>query len=388
MIDAILSSPANTKWDGPDALTRQMLPSVVYLCDWLPPDFGAVGQYTLEFARQRAALGNYVVLIGLSSAATSVETETHGLGTLAIHRLYAPTYDKASFRTRLLWTLKTNLRLVREAGAFVRRASEVRFTGAPPFLLHFLMPLNLIWRTRFVYRVTDFWPECLMAELPSIPLWLHFIWKLTCALRRRVDAFEVLGHDQRRRLEAIGIPRERMALVRDPSPVQFTGNEHPLPVPAELKDRIVLLYSGNWGIAHDVNTFVEGYLRHHREGSGLVGLWLNAVGSGADQIEGRLRAHGLPVARTRPLPLADLPRLLVTPHAHLITLKDSFVGYVLPSKVHACIASGRPILFVGSAESDVHLLCTQAAARLRYNRVSTGDAEGVPSGVWLELKVA
>jgi hypothetical protein len=138
-----------------------------------------------------------------------------------------------------------------------------------------------------------------------------------------------------------------------------------------------LLYSGNWGIAHDVNTFVEGYLRHHREGSGLVGLWLNAVGSGADQIEGRLRAHGLPVARTRPVPLADLPRLLITPHAHLITLKDSFVGYVLPSKVHACIASGRPILFVGSAESDVHLLCNQAAARLRYDRVSTGDAEGV-----------
>jgi hypothetical protein len=38
----------------------------------------------------------------------------------------------------------------------------------------------------------------------------------------------------------------------------------------------------------------------------------------------------------------NLGRLLVTPHAHLITLKDSFVGYVLPSKVHACIASGRP----------------------------------------------
>jgi hypothetical protein len=133
---------------------------------------------------------------------------------------------------------------------------------------------------------------------------LHFIWKLTCALRRRVEAFEVLSRDQRRRLEAMGIPRERMAVVRDPSPVQFTGNEHPLPIPAELKDRIVLLYSGNWGNAHDVNPFVEGYLRHHREGSGLVGLWINAVGSGADQIEERLCAQGLPVARTRPLPLA------------------------------------------------------------------------------------
>ena len=31
----------------PDAMHR-----LVYLCDWLPPDFGAVGQYSLLFARE------------------------------------------------------------------------------------------------------------------------------------------------------------------------------------------------------------------------------------------------------------------------------------------------------------------------------------------------
>ena len=39
----------------------------------------------------------------------------------------------------------------------------------------------------------------------------------------------------------------------------------------------------------------------------------------------------------------------MTPDAHLITLSDAFVGFVLPSKVHGCIASGRPVLFIGSA---------------------------------------
>jgi hypothetical protein len=354
-----------------------MKPYLVYLCDWLPPDFGAVGQYVLHFARQRAGLGNRVVLIGLSSRGTSIETETHGAGSLEIHRLHAPFYDKLSFGARMLWTLKTNFRLVLAAAPFARRASEIHFTGSPPFLLHFVFPLNLIWRAQLVYRLTDFWPECLMAELTKVPLWLRLLWNLTCTLRRRIGSFEVLGHDQRKRLESIGIASERMALVRDPSPVSFTGNESPLQVPEELDGRIILLYSGNWGIAHEIDTFVEGYLRHHREGSGRIGLWLNAVGSRADQVERHVRAHGLPVARTRPIALTDLPRLLVTPHAHLITLKDAFVGYVLPSKVHACIASGRPILFVGSGTSDIHMLCAEAEPRLFYKRVAVGDAAGL-----------
>ena len=57
---------------------------------------------------------------------------------------------------------------------------------------------------------------------------------------------------------------------------------------------------------------------------------------------------------------------------HLITLDDRFVGYVLPSKVYACIESGRPVL-IGHADSDVHLLCGQQLDPQRYRRVDVGD---------------
>jgi len=33
---------------------------LVYICDWLPPDFGAVGQYALQFSREEAARGKSV----------------------------------------------------------------------------------------------------------------------------------------------------------------------------------------------------------------------------------------------------------------------------------------------------------------------------------------
>jgi hypothetical protein len=72
--------------------------------------------------------------------------------------------------------------------------------------------------------------------------------------------------------------------------------------------------------------------------------------------------------------LDRLAGLLRAPDAHLITLKDAFVGYVMPSKVYACVDSTRPILFVGSADSDVDLLARTAEAG--YWRVPCGDVAG------------
>jgi hypothetical protein len=357
------------------------VPRLVYLCDWLPPDFGAVGQYSLLFARERAAQGDDVVLAGLSSTADSVEEERHGEGRLWIVRRRAASYDRADFRTRALWTARTDLGLVWRLRRELRAADEILFTGSPPFLIHLLVPLNLLLRKRLTYRITDFHPECLMAEMENdgrpIPMPLRLFHRWTVALRRRVDRFEALGEDQRKRLLEIGIDPGRIVLKRDPSPVEIPPGTPPLGRPAELGGYTVLLYSGNFGVAHDHETFVEGYRRHHREGSARVALWLNATGSKADRVEEILRREGLPVHRGRPVPLAELPRLLVTPDAHLITLRDGFVGYVLPSKVYGCVQSGRGVLYVGSPASDVHLLCARDIPPERYWRADAGDPAGV-----------
>lgn len=350
---------------------------LVYLCDWLPPDFGAVGQYSLLFARERASQGDDVVLAGLSSTADSVEEERPGEGRLRIVRRRASTYDRADFRTRALWTARTDFGLIWAVRRELRAADEILFTGSPPFLIQLLVPLNLLLRKRLTYRITDFHPECLMAEMEQVPVLLRLFHRWTVALRRRVDRFEALGEDQRKRLLEIGIAPGRIVLKRDPSPVEIPPGTPPLDRPAELSGYAVLLYSGNFGVAHDHETFVEGYRRHHHEGSGRVALWLNATGSRADRVEEILRREGLPVHRGRPVPLEQLPRLLVTPDAHLITLRDGFVGYVLPSKVYGCVQSGRGVLYVGSPASDVHLLCEREIPPERYWRADAGDPAGV-----------
>jgi hypothetical protein len=323
-----------------------------------------------------------VVLGGLSSVADSVEEERLGAGRLRIVRRRAAVYDRADLRTRALWTARTVLalawRLRRELGA----ADEILFTGSPPFMIQLLVPLKLLLGKRLTYRITDFHPECLIAELGErTPTPLRLFQRWTVALRRRVDRFEVLGEDQRQRLLAIGIPAERIVLKRDPSPVEISPDTQPLARPEELAGYAILLYSGNFGVAHDHETFIEGYRRHHlegtRQGSGRVALWLNATGAKADRVEETLRREGLPVHRGQPVPLELLPRLLVTPDAHLITLRDGFVGYVLPSKVYGCVRSGRAVLYVGSPASDLHRLCEEGVAPGRYWRADVDDPDAV-----------
>jgi hypothetical protein len=345
---------------------------LVILVDWLPPDFGAVGQYMQMRARVLAESGHDVTLVGLSTAPSSMSRQAIGSGSLVEVRLHSRPVPRGSLLGRLAWTLWTNLRLVTGAARSLRAADGILFTGSPPFLIHVLLPLKLFLRGRLVYRITDFHPECLIAAQERPSLLLRLLLGLTNFWRHRVDGFEVLGEDQRTRLRDTGIPDRRIALVRDRSPVVFAPAQQPEPLPASLAGHCVLLYSGNYGIAHEVRTVAEGYRLHHRHGSGRVRLWLNATGSGADVLSQVLKAEGLPFHFSPPAPLERLPGLLLAPHGHLITLTNAFVGYVMPSKVYACLDSAKPLIFVGSKLSDVDLLARARAGKGRYWQVDCG----------------
>src|SRR5262249_14655803 len=139
-----------------------MTKRLVYICDWLPPDFGAVGQYAVLFARQWANEGWAVTLVGLTSGPSRREARvTIGNGSLEVLRAHRRPYQKQKFVARLLWTVGSNLLLLRAAFKAMWRADAVLFTGSPPLMVHFIAPLNLLLRRHLIYRITDFHPECL-----------------------------------------------------------------------------------------------------------------------------------------------------------------------------------------------------------------------------------
>jgi hypothetical protein len=242
-------------------------------------------------------------------------------------------------------------------------------------MLFFAMAMKLLRGVRLIYRITDFYPEVLFAAWGRRTMLLYLFERITWLCRRRVDEFQVLGEDQRMLLLAGGVRPGRIILKRDVSPVSITGREQPAPRPAELRDRLVLLYSGNLGVVHEIETVAKGLALHHRRGTGIFGLWLNASGSAVGPLATDLLALGVPIAVSAPVPLERLPEVFAAADAHLVTLRSNFAGYVLPSKIYACIASRRPIIYVGPRSSDVHLLCARESS-IRYEQVEVGDVEG------------
>jgi hypothetical protein len=146
-------------------MTSHKLP-LFYIVDWLPPDFGAVGQYGLLFAREFAESGRHVYLIGLTTGASSLEREVYRSGgVLEINRIHTPPYNKSRNIERLLWTFKTNFRLIRAVmGNPASHNADVLFTGAPPFMLFFALALKVLRKEHLTYRITDFYPEVIIAD--------------------------------------------------------------------------------------------------------------------------------------------------------------------------------------------------------------------------------
>lgn len=361
---------------------QQAEPSLdlLLLVDWLPPDFGAIGQYALQFAEARAAEGARVCVVGFSSTGSSIEARAQGTGHLSIVRLHRQPYDKQRLIARAWWTARANLHLLSGARRQLRQAREVIFTGSPPFLLHFIAPLKPFVRGKIRYRIADFHPECLIAARQQRSWTLGMIERLTWFWRRRMDVLEIISEDQRTRLTAGGVAPERIELRRDRSPVSFAGAA-PASIPEPLSGKRIILYSGNWGVAHDADTFLAGlHLLSENERSG-IGLWLNATGARVAQVEAGATALGITVHQTAPCPLDALPGVLLAADLHLITLADAFVGLVLPSKIYACLDSGRPLLFIGSSCSDVHTLAAESRPSGTYWRAGVGDAAAVAASI-------
>src|SRR4029079_13570233 len=160
---------------------------LVYICDWLPPDFGAVGQYALLDARERASNGCVVTLVGLTTDPSRPQpSEPVGKGSLAIIKVHRRSYQKQKLASRLIWTIFSNVLLLKAAFKAMQRGDTVLFSGSPPLVLHFIAPLNVLLRKRLIYRIMDFHPECLIAERGRSSLVLNAILRLTYFWRRRV----------------------------------------------------------------------------------------------------------------------------------------------------------------------------------------------------------
>ena len=175
------------------------------------------------------------------------------------------------------------------------------------------------------------------------------------AARRRADGVIALGECMRQRLIRRGIPAERIHVADN----WADGAEiHPLPFP--VPEPLRILYSGNLGLAHDVDT-VRVAIHHFRSDSRFHFAFAGA-GPRRQALEsfcapGNDKANGnANVSFAGYSPRHQLAAAFGACHIGLVTQNPATLGSIVPSKTYGLMAAGRPILYIGPQNATPALI--------------------------------
>jgi colanic acid biosynthesis glycosyl transferase WcaI len=137
-----------------------------------------------------------------------------------------------------------------------------------------------------------------------------------------------------------------------------------------VQGRTVVLYLGNTGVGHGFGTVLDAAAELTDEALFLF------VGGGArwSDLEREVAASGLTNVVLRGyVPKDDTPAVMAGADLALITLDDRSLGVMSPSKLHANLAAGLPVVYVGPEGSNVD----EAIRRHDVGRsVRHGDVKG------------
>jgi len=213
----------------------------------------------------------------------------------------------------------------------------------------------MLKRKPYVYNIRDLYPDMAVGGNILKSGLLVRVWeKLHRGALRRAVRVIVLGEDMRTRIIAKGVDPSCVVVIRDGTEVLAPDKPLPAPDPEVVRTirgnfSFVLVHAGNLGFYGAWNTLVTAARKLSSEGVGLV-----FVGSGVQRPEVEAAAAGSSNIRFLDFfPSANIPSVLAAADAHVVTIKHGLEGVVVPSKMYAILAAGKPVMAVAPKETDV-----------------------------------
>jgi glycosyltransferase involved in cell wall biosynthesis len=187
--------------------------------------------------------------------------------------------------------------------------------------------------------------------------------------RRHSDGIIALGECMKDLLVGRGIAASKIFVADN-----WADGRSITPMPRDGdSEKLVLLYSGNLGLAHDLET-IEGAMLNLRMDETFQFLF---VGSGGRrrELEEFCFIHEIHSVELRPyVQRSDLSHSLAAGDIGLVTQRDSCCGSVVPSKIYGLLAAGRPILFIGPRGATPARIIQQFACGWQ---IDCGDVDGL-----------
>jgi len=324
------------------------------------PDAAATAQHAHDLARHLVEAGHEVDVIASRSlygetGATLPKREVVDGAT--VHRVGKSLFGKSSILARIvdfgLFYLAATIKALT-----IRRPDVVVCFTTPPFIAMLGWFLRLVRRSRFVYWVMDLYPDLPVAcgVMKPYGLSTRFFESINRFCLRRADAVVVLGRCMRDRVLAKKVPTARLHHIgvwSDQNEVKPIRRDENLYREAwNLGDRFVVMYSGNFGLGHDVETMCHA-AKVLADDDRFRFVF---VGGGKKKaiVERFVEAHDLSNAVIAPYqPREKLDQSLSCADVHLASLLEGVEGIMVPCKLFGIMAAGRPTLFIGHPDSEL-----------------------------------
>lgn len=371
---------------------------VVLLNQAFWPDVVATSQMSRDLADALAARGHDVVAVASrsiygKSGATLPRREmiASPAGTIRVERVAASVFGRPKGKLGLV-ARALDFALFYLAAAWrvltLPRSKEptvvVGFT-TPPMIALVGVLARLVRGWRAVYWVMDLYPDVPVAcgvWRAGSPLVRVLEW-VNRRLLTRSDAVVVLGRCMRERVHAKGVEPSRVAMI-PVWPVDAAGIAPVDPAANPIRARwgitpaeVVVMYSGNFGIAHESATILAAMDRLRDDPA----VRFEFVGAGArrPEVERFIAERRLTRARYHHYaPLAELAASLSAGDIHLVSIRPGLEGLIVPSKLYGAMAAGRPIIHVGSRQSEVAMMVEESGCGLV---VAEGDIDGLVAAI-------
>lgn len=223
-------------------------------------------------------------------------------------------------------------------------------------------------RMRHVLWLMDMHPdiEIALGEWNPKRLWVRTLNALATATYRLSDKVVVLTAGMRDHVVAKGIPAANVDVISVWSDLHAAPfGEKPTDLEAELglEDKLVVMYSGNAGIAHTFKALC-GAMKLLRERTDIHFLF---VGGGARhrEVTDFAAANQIQNFTSRGyFPRERLNESVALGDIHVVTLRGSLDGMLIPSKIMGILAAARPILLVSDPKSEAsRLVATNGLGR-------------------------
>ena len=366
-------------------------PTVLFINKVYPPTKGATGRVLRDLAHAFARDGWAVTVL-----TTGQHAEHYMDGTVTVKKIPVKN-GKTVFRIFMAW-----IKLLWAALIMPRHKMVITLTD-PPLLVALGRVVARVKKSSHIHWCQDLYPDILPALGMNIPNWsIDILRKITRKSMRSCDRVVVVGRCMAKHLAHTGFDMSKVSVIPNWPDFELTSAakmrsskttslsssvkavmsgqsllaSRPFFLDESPKFRV--LYSGNLGRAHPISTIIDAAAILQDSNPEIEFVFVGD-GVGFEQIAHARSRRGLDNIRLLPSqPISRLKDLMEGGDVHLISMKHEALGMLVPSKLYAALAAGRPCIFIGPENSETAKVIHEFSAG---TVVSQGQAKALVSEI-------